>query len=122
MMALMTTVRARNGESPYQSRRLARSIQPKRSTHDTIASCAALHQEIAVPLIGQGQRKRDPELFSADSSPPVHDSFDAAMSGKRRSASLVPRNFLRCSSVNVGRLRDLNLRKFDLAQLRACFL
>src|SRR5579863_5746980 len=115
----MTCIRAYNGESAYESRRVSSSVQSEGRKYNAVATAPTLHQQIAVPLIGHGQGKNDSEFFSVDSSSPVHHAFDAAICWQRCGASLVPGNRLGGSSSNGRRFGDFNMIGFEVCQLRA---
>jgi len=115
----MTCIRAYNGESAYESRRVSSSVQSKGRKYNAVATAPTLHQQVAVPLIGHGQCEGDSKLFSVDSGASVHDTFDSAICRQRCGASLVPGNSLGGSSSNDGRFGDFNILGFEVCQLLA---
>ena len=115
----MTRIRAYNGESAYEPRRVSGSVQSKGRHYDAVATSPTLHQKIAIPSVGHGQCEGDSKLFSVDSGAPVHDTFDSAICRQRCGASLVPGNSLGGSGSNGRRFGDFNILGFEVGQLRA---
>jgi hypothetical protein len=115
----MTCIRAYNGESAYECRRVASSVQSKGRKYNAVATSATLHQQVAVPLVGHGQCEGDSKFLSINSSASVHYTFDSAICWQRRTASLVPGNGLGGSGSNGRRFGDFNILDFEVCQFRA---
>ena len=75
----MTGIGADDGEPAYECGRISRSIKAEWWQHNSIAAASALHQKIAIPFIWQCKRKRDSELFAANSGASIDHAFDSAI-------------------------------------------
>jgi hypothetical protein len=107
MMALVTRIRTRNGEASDKARCVSGGIQAKGSENNAVAAASALHQEVAIPLVGHGQCEGDAEFLAVNAAPAIQDSFDSAIRGKRGGTSFIPGNRLGSSSFDVSGLSDL---------------
>jgi hypothetical protein len=64
---LMASIGADYGEPAHKAGRIAGSIQTERGKHYAVAAASTLHQEIAIPLVGQRERKVDAKLLAPNS-------------------------------------------------------
>ena len=75
----MASIGADYGEPAHQAGRISRSIQTERGEHDAVAATSTLHQEIAIPLVGQGERKVDAKFLAPNSGASIDDALDSAI-------------------------------------------
>ena len=112
----MASIGADYGEPAHEAGRISGGIQTERGQHHSVSAAAALHQEIAIPLLGHGERKVDAKLLAADSGAAIDHALDSAI---RRYGSAVTRPVEIRHSGSISNLfgfRDFNLRSFKVLQ------
>jgi len=75
----MARIGADYGEPAHKAGRISGSIQSERGKHYAIAAGSALHQEIAVPLIGEGERNVDAKILAPNSGASIDDGLDSTI-------------------------------------------
>ena len=100
----MASVGADHGETAHKAGRISGSIQTERGKHYAVAAASALHQEVAIPLVGHREREVDAKLFAADSGAATDDALDSAIRRNGRTVAWAVEIRHSGSSSNLCRL------------------
>jgi hypothetical protein len=112
----MARIGADYGEPAHKAGRISGSIQSERGKHYAIAAGSALHQEIAVPLIGEGERNVDAKILAPNSGASIDDALDSTIC-RYGSTVAWPVEIRHGRSIsNLLGFRDFNLRSFKVLQ------
>ena len=113
-VSVLTTAkpRMRPGVSPA-------AFRPSGGSTPPVTASAALHQEIAIPLLGHGEDKVDAKLLAANSGAAIDDAFDSAIC-RYGSTVARPVEIRDCGSIrNRFGFRDLGFYDFTARSFKA---